>query len=81
MFGPIQIKLGRKTLKEAQVIIFTFMTSHAIYLELVTDKTSDAFSMAFRRFAYLRGYPSVCWSDHETNFVGAQGYLKETTQN
>lgn len=81
MFGPMQIKLGRKTLKEAQVIIFTCMTSRAIHLELVTDKTSDAFLMAFRRFACLQGYPSVCWSDHGTNFVGAQGYLKETTQN
>ncbi|XP_022777768.1 uncharacterized protein LOC111319218 [Stylophora pistillata] len=81
MFGPIQIKLGRTTLKEAQVIIFTCMTSRAIHLELVTDKTSDAFLMAFRRFSCLRGYPSVCWSDHGTNFVGAQGYLKETTQN
>ena len=50
MFGPVQIKLGRKTLKEAQVIIFTCMTSRAIHLELVTDKTSDAFLMAFRRF-------------------------------
>ena len=49
MFGPVQIKLGRKTLKEAQVIIFACMTSRAIHLELVTDKTSDAFLMAFQR--------------------------------
>lgn len=68
MFGPIEIKLGRKTLKEAQVIIFTCMTSRAIHLELVTDKTSDAFLMAFRRFACFRGYPSLCWSDHGTKF-------------
>ena len=38
MFGPVQIKLGRKTLKGAQVIIFTCITSRAIHLELVTDK-------------------------------------------
>ena len=81
MFGPVQIKIGRKTLKEAQVIIFTCMTSRAIHPELVTDKTSDAFLMAFQRFACLRGYPNVCWSDRGTNFMGAQGYLKETTQN
>lgn len=81
MFGQVQIKLGRKTLKEAQVIIFACMTSRAIHLELVTDKTSDAFLMAFRRFACLRGHPNVCWSDRGTNFVGAQGYLKEITQN
>lgn len=38
MFGPLQNRLNRKTLKEAQVVIFTCMTTRAIYLELVTDK-------------------------------------------
>ena len=74
MFGPLHIKLNRKTLKEAQVVIFACMTTRAVHLELVNDKTSDAVLMAFRRFASLRGHPSVCWSDRGTNFVGAQGY-------
>ena len=78
MFGP-NIKLNCKTLKESQAIIFTCMTTRAVHLELVhvTDKTSDAFLMAFHRFACLREHPSVCWSDCGTNFKGAQGYLKE----
>ena len=37
MFGPFQIKLNRRTVKEAQVIIFTCMTTRAVHLELVTD--------------------------------------------
>ena len=49
--------------------------------ELITDKTSDAFLMGFQRFACLHGHQNVCWSDHGTNFVGAQGYLKGITQN
>ena len=53
MFGPLHIKLNRKTLKEAQVIKFTCMTTRAVHLKLVKDKTSDAFLMAFRRFACL----------------------------
>ena len=77
MFGPVQIKIGRKTCKEAQVIIFTCMTMRAIHLELVTDRSTDTFLMAFRRFACTRGHPNVCWSDRGTNFVGAQSYLKE----
>jgi len=60
MFGPVHIKLNRKTLKEAQVVIFTCMTMRAVHLELVTDKN---FLMAFRRFTCLRGHPRVCWSD------------------
>ena len=55
MFGPMQIRMNRKTRKEAQVIIFTCMTMRAIHLELVTDRSSDAFLMAFRRFACTRG--------------------------
>ena len=80
MFGPLYIKLNRKTLKEAQVVIFTCMTSRAVHLELVNDKTADAFLMAFRRLASLRGHLRVCWSDCGTNFVGAQSYLKEIMQ-
>ena len=57
------------------------MTTRAIHLELVTDKSTDTFLMAFRRFASLRGHPSTCWSDCGTNFVGAQHYLKEVIQN
>ena len=80
MFGPFHIRLNRKTLKEAQVVIFTCMTTRAVHLELVTDKSTDTFLMAFRRFACLRGHPNTCWSDCGTNFVGAQSYLKEIMQ-
>ena len=80
MFGPLHSKLNRKALKQAQVVIFTCMTSRVVHLELVNDKTADAFLMAFRRFASLRGHPRVCWSDCGTNFVGAQSYLKEIMQ-
>ena len=81
MFGPFHIKLSRKTLKEAQVIIFTCMTTRAVHLELVSDKSSDTFLLAFRRFASLRGHPNTCRSDCGHNFVGAQSYLDEIMQN
>ena len=80
MFGPFHIRLNRKTLKEAQVIIFTCMTTRTVHLELVTDKSTDTFLLAFRRFACLRGHPNTCWSDCGTNFVGAQSYLEEIMQ-
>jgi len=76
MFGPFQVKVGRKALKEAHMIIFTCMTTRAIHLELITDKSTDTFLMAFRRFASLRGHPVNCWSDCGTNFVEAQQYLR-----
>lgn len=63
MFGPLQIWIGRKTLKEVQLIIFTCMTTRGVDLELVTDRSTDTFLMAFQQFATLRGCPSNCWSD------------------
>lgn len=75
MFGSLQVRLNRRTLREAQVVIFTCTTTRAIHLELITEKSSEAFSMAFRRFACLHGQPNICWSDFGSNFVGAQEYL------
>ena len=41
-----QIEL--EILQGAQVVIFTSTTTRAVHLELITDKTSEAFLMAFR---------------------------------
>ncbi|KAK3696587.1 hypothetical protein QZH41_005862 [Actinostola sp. cb2023] len=38
---------------------------------------SDIQTANKKRLACLRGHPSTCWSDRDTNFVGAQGYLRE----
>ena len=81
MFGPLAVKIEWKTLKEAQAIIFACMTTTAIHVELITDRSTDTFLMAFRRFVSLRGHPNYCWSDWGTNFIGAQRYLTEVMQN
>ena len=80
MCGPLHIKVNRKTVKEVEVVIFACMTTRAVQLELVNDKTADAFLMAFRRFESLRGHPRVCWSDCGTNFVGTHTCLKKIMQ-
>ena len=54
MFGPLQIRVGRKTLKEAHAVIFTCMTTRAVHLALVTDRSTDTFLMAFRRFKEIQ---------------------------
>ena len=69
MFGLLQIRVGRKTLKEA------------VPLELVRDRGTDTFLTAFKRFTSLRGNPNNCWSDCGTTFIGAQHYLKELCKN
>ena len=80
LFGPFEVKVRRKTIKEAWCCIFTCMTSRAVHLKLCTDKSTDTFLMASRRFVCLRGHPKLVWSDHGTNFVGSQRYLHEMVQ-
>ena len=48
----------------------------AAHLELVSDLTTDAFLSTLRRFIARRGKPKLIWSDHGTNFVGANKELK-----
>ena len=48
----------------------------AVHLELVSGLTTEAFIAALRRFTARRGKPSLIWSDHGTNFVGATRELK-----
>ena len=53
------------------------MTVKAVHLEPVSDLTSEAFLATLRRFTARRGNPSLLWSDHGSNFIGANRELKE----
>ena len=48
-----------------------------VHLKLVSDLTFDAFVATLRRFIALRGKPTLIWSDHGSNSVGASRELKE----
>ena len=48
-----------------------------MHLELVSDLSTDAFIACLRRFISRRGKPTLIWSDHGTNFVGATSEIKE----
>ena len=78
--GPILIKLGavrRPTIVKAYIAIFVSLTVKAVHLEAVSDLTADAFLACLRRFVARRGKPNLIWSDHGTNFVGANHQLAE----
>ena len=60
--------------------VFISLTVKAVHLELVSDLTSEAFIACLRRFIARRGRPSLVWSDHGTNFVGAAHEIKEFFQ-
>ena len=78
--GPFQIKYGhvrKPTVLKAYICLFVCLAVKAVHLELVSDLTTECFVAALRRFVARRGCPSLIWSDHGTNFVGANRELKE----
>ena len=76
LFGPLQIKQGRKKLKR-WVVLFTCLTVRCVHLEVVENADTDAFINALRRFVNRRACPKVIYSDNGTNFKGASSELKE----
>ena len=56
---------------------FCLITVKAVRIELVSDLTTEAFFASLRRFIARRGKPTLIWSDHGTNFAGANNELKE----
>ena len=78
--GPLQIKYGhvrKPVIVKAYVCVFVSLSVKAVHLEAVTDLTTDAFIAALRRFIARRGKPSMIWSDHGTNFVGANREIQD----
>lgn len=81
--GPLLIKHGfvRKPIViKSYICVFVSLTVKAVHLELVSDLTTDAFIACLRRFVARRGLPSLIWSDHGSNFVGARRELTELSQ-
>ena len=73
--GPVYLKQGstRKPLiVKAYVCAFVSLSTRAVHIEAVSDLTSEAFLACLRRFISRRGKPTLLWSDHGTNFVGAK---------
>lgn len=78
--GPLLLKLGstRKPVAvKSYVCVFVSLSVKAVHLELVSDLSTDAFIACLRRFISRRGKPTLLWSDHGTNFVGAASEIKE----
>ncbi|XP_033639868.1 uncharacterized protein LOC117300250 [Asterias rubens] len=75
-FGPMHVKIGRRSEKRWGVIL-KCMTTRAIHIDLLEGLDTDAFLMSFRRFISRRGKPYELLSDCGTNFKGAETELQE----
>ena len=70
MFGPFEVKVGRKKEKRYGMI-FTCLAVRAVHIEVTQSLSTDAAIMAIQRFRNRRGHPTDIYSDNGSNFRGA----------
>ena len=78
--GPVYLKRGsprKPVITKAYICVFVSLSVKAVHIEAVSDLTSDAFIACLRRFVARRGKPTLLWSDHGSNFIGAKRILQE----
>ena len=78
--GPIMVKSGcvcRTVITKAYMCIFVSFTVKAVHLEAVSELITATFIVCSCRFIAQRGKPTMIWSNHGTNFVGAARELKD----
>ena len=75
-FGPFEVKQGRSTVKRYRVL-FTFLTVHAIHIQVAASLDTESFINALCHFVARRGQPLEMRSDNGGNFVKGEKELKQ----
>lgn len=78
--GPFKMltRGGRcRTVEKRYVAVFVCLSTRAVHLELSEDLSSRSFIEVFQRFTAIRGPCNKIYSDNGTNFVGAEGELRD----
>lgn len=77
--GPILTKestgRGRRLVK-TYIVVFVCFATKAIHIELATALSTEEFLAAFKRFISRRGYVRDIYTDHGSNFLGANNELR-----
>jgi hypothetical protein len=76
-FGPLEVTV-RRSHEKRYGVIFTCLSTRAIYLELAGSLSTDSCIMAMRRFFARRGEPLEILSDNGTNFRGVATELQKS---
>jgi hypothetical protein len=70
---------GHKSYK-TYIALFVCMATTAVHLEVVSDLTTTAFLLTYRRFVSRRGLCTELYSDNGKTFVGADAELRRLFQ-
>ena len=78
-FGPYSVRgeVQKRTSGKAWGVIFCDLVSRAVFIEAVYEYTTDAFLIALSKFASIRGYPRVMYSDPRSNLCSASKELNK----
>ena len=78
-FGPYATKgeVQKRVRGKSFGVILTCFGCRGVYVDVAHDASTDGFLQVLRRFACVRGWPAVIYSDQGTQFVGASNELKE----
>ena len=80
LFGPILVKgeVQRRTTDKAYGVLFTDICSRAIHIEIVFGYDTDSFLLSLRRFAAIRGWPAIIYSDPGSQLVCADKEIRKS---
>ena len=77
--GPFTYKEGNKrkpTRMKGYICVYVCFVTKAVFQDLVSDLSTDAFLASLRRFSALYGVPAELHTDNGSNFVGANSELQ-----
>ena len=76
--GSLYIKERNcSALKNVYVLLFTWLSTRAVHLELATDLSADVFIRCLRRFTARRGLPEIIVSVNAKTFKAATKVLRK----
>ena len=79
LFRPYDIKgtVNKRTKGKVYGVLFNCLVTRAVYIDVATGYSQDAFLMVLRRFVSLRGYPANIYSDNGSQLKAASKELRE----
>ena len=83
LFGPFLVRgeVNKRVNMKVWGAIIVDLVCRAVHIEVTAGYDTKSFLVAFRRFASVRGYPSVIYSDPGTQLVGASKELRALWDN
>ena len=80
LFGPYEVKMGRRKSGKRWAVIFSCLKTRAIHLEVVESMSTPAFINALIRFQARRPGLRKLFSDCGRNFIGAMKLMEEAVK-